>query len=269
MKRSPGARLCATAAIGALSLSLLTACSDDGAKDAGDAKGPASSSASTGSAAASDAKALSKAELEKLLLAQGEIKGYKVSSGDGTLPASKSAVKTDKEACAPLAYAMSGLAPGDTESDASNTLTEENTSAAATKSPGDISGSDLESAFKVELTFVGLSSYEGDGAEKAFKSVSDGVGACSGGFGITAQGEKQKITKVAPEQAAGGGDESVAFTVDSDVDGDGTATFHTQVVRKGNTVASFYTVDFAALASTGKSSAVPAAVVAAQVAKLK
>ncbi|WP_333740057.1 hypothetical protein [Streptomyces sp. IBSBF 2806] len=268
MKRSPGTRLCATAAIGALSLSLLTACSD-GAKDAGDAKGPASSAASGGSTTASDAKALPTAELEKLLLAQGEVKGYKVTSGDDTLPASKSVVKTDKEACAPLAYAMSGLAPGDTESHASNTLTEENASAAATKSPGDISQSDLEGAFKVKLTFVGLSSYEGDGAEKAFKSVSDGVAACSGGFGVTAQGEKQKITKVAPEQVTRSGDESVAFTVDSDVDGDGTATFHTQVVRKGNTMASFYTVDFASLTSGGKSSAVPAAVVAAQAAKLK
>ncbi|MFI9565577.1 hypothetical protein [Streptomyces rishiriensis] len=269
MKRSPGARLCATAAIGALSLSLLTACSDDGAKDAGDAKGSASSAASTAASAASDAEALPKAGLEKLLLAQGEIKGYKVTSGDDTLPASKSVVKTDKEACAPLAYAMSGLAPGDTESNASNTLTEDNASAAATKSPGDISQSDIESAFKVKMTFVGLSSYEGDGAEKAFTSVSDGVAACSGGFGITAQGEKQKITKVASEQASKSGDESVAFTVDSDVDGGGTATFHTQVVRKGNTVASFYTVDFASLTSTGKSSAVPGAVVAAQVAKLK
>ncbi|MER6787883.1 hypothetical protein ABT330_25200 [Streptomyces sp. NPDC000658] len=265
MKRSPGARLCATAAIGALSLSLLTACSDEGSKD-GDAKSTASAAAS---GAASGAKALPKAALEKLLLTQGEIKGYKVTSGDDTLPASKSAVKTDKEACAPLAYAMSGLAPGDTESDASNTLTEDNASAAATKSPGDISESDLENAFKVNLTFVGLSSYEGDGAQKAFKSVSDGVAACSGGFGVTAQGQKQKITKVASDKAPGSGDESVAFTVDSDVEGEGSATFHTQVVRKGNTVASFYTVDFASLTSTGKSSAVPAAVVDAQIAKIK
>ncbi|GGR99177.1 hypothetical protein GCM10010269_42520 [Streptomyces humidus] len=263
MKRSTGTRLCATAAIGALSLSLLTACSDDGAKDAGEAEGSASSTAS------SAAKALPKAELEKLLLAQGEIKGYKVTSGDDTLPASKSAVKTDEEACAPLAYAISGLAPGDTDSQASNTLTEDNASAAATKAPEDISQSDLENAFKVSLTFVGLSSYEGDGAEKAFKSVSDGVAACSGGFGVAAQGEKQKITKVASEKAPGSGDESVAFSVDSDVDGGESATFHTQVVRKGNTVASFYTVDFASLTSTGKSSAVPAAVVAAQVAKIR
>jgi hypothetical protein len=266
MKRSSGARLCATAAIGALSLSLLTACSDEGSKDAGDAKGSASAKAS---APASDAKALPTASLEKLLLTQGEIKGYKVTSGDDTLPASKSAVKTDKEACAPLAYAMSGLAPGDTEADASNTLTKDNVSAAATKSPGDVSESDLENAFKVNMTFVGLSSYEGDGAEKALKAVSDGVAACSGGFGVTAQGEKQKITKVASEKASGSGDESVAFTVDSEVDGEGSATFHTEVVRKGNTVASFYTVDFAALTSTGKSSDVPAAVVEAQVAKLK
>lgn len=76
MKRSSGARLCATAAIGALSLSLLTACSDDGSKDTADSKPSASASASTSSSAPAG-KALTSAELEKLLLAKGDLKGYK------------------------------------------------------------------------------------------------------------------------------------------------------------------------------------------------
>ncbi|WP_264936623.1 hypothetical protein [Streptomyces sp. A012304] len=265
MKRSSGARLCAAIAVSALSLALITGCSDEGSKKG--SKGSKGSDSDSSSSSAPAAEALSAAELEKLLLAQGEAKGYKVSSGDDTLPASKDQVKTDKAECAPLAHAMSGLAPGDTDANASNTLTEDVASGAATKAPEDISGSDIENAFKVNMTFVGLSSYQGDGAQKAVKAVSDGVTACAGGFGITAQGQKQKITKVASEKASGSGDESVAFTVDSDMDGEGTATFHTEVVRVGTIVATYYTVDFSGL-SEGKSTDVPAAVIDAQVAKL-
>ncbi|WP_314221202.1 hypothetical protein [Streptomyces zaehneri] len=262
MKRSPGARLCATAAIGALSLSLLTACSDDGSKDSADSKASASSSAGSSSSAPA-AKALTSAELEKLLLAQGELKGYKSASGDDTLPASKSSVKTDKPACDPLAWATAALAPGDTDANASNTVSEDKASG-ATAQPEDIAD-----AFDIDMTFVGLSSYEGDGAEKAMKAVSDGVTACAGGYGLTAEGETTKVTKVVAEKGAAKGDETVAFAADVDMDGAGTATFHTQVVRKGNTVASFYTVNFAAMSKGGDMGAVPAAVVDAQVAKLK
>jgi hypothetical protein len=267
MKRSSGARLCAAAVVGVVSLALITGCSSDGSKKDKGSKGSGNGSSSSSSAPA--AEAVTAAALEKLLLAQGELKGYKVDSADATLPRSKSDVKTDKAECAPLAYAMSGLAPGETDANASNSLTEDTASDAASKSPEDITGADIENAFKVNLTFVGLSSYSGDGAEKAVKAVSDAVTACAGGFGITAQGENQKITKVASEKASGTGDESVAFAVDSDMDGEGTATFHTEVVRVGNTVATYYTVDFAALSSSGKSSDVPAAVIDAQAAKLK
>lgn len=260
MKRSTGARLCATAAVGALSLALLTGCSDEGSKK--DSKGSAKGSGSSSSSSAPAAKALTAAELEKLLLAQGEVTGYKVNSGDDTLPKSKAEVKTDKPACDPLAWATGGLAPGDTDANASNAVAEDRAST-ATASP-----EDLADAFDVDMTFVGLSSYEGDGAEKAMKAVSDGVTACAGGYGLAAGGEDSKVTKVAAEKASGLGDESIAFAVDVDMDGDGTATFHTEVVRKGNTIATFYTVNFAALASGGAHE-IPAAVVEAQVAKLK
>ncbi|MET7650749.1 MULTISPECIES: hypothetical protein [unclassified Streptomyces] len=261
MKRSSGARLCATAAIGALSLSLLTACSDEGSKGTADSKASSSSSAASSSSAPA-AKALTTAELEKLLLTQAEVKGYKVDSGNDTLPASKAQVKTDKPACDPLAWATAALAPGDTDANASNTVSEDKASAATAPE-------DLADAFDVDMTFVGLSSYEGDGAEKAMKAVTDGVTACAGGYGLAADGEKSKVTKVAAEKGATKGDQTVEFTEDVDMDGEGTATFHTVVVRKGNTVASFYTVNFAAFTKGGDMGAVPAAVVDAQVAKLK
>ncbi|WP_037683986.1 hypothetical protein [Streptomyces griseus] len=266
MKRSSGARLCATATLGALSLALLTGCSDEGADSKDDAK--SGGSGGSPSSPVATATARTAAELEKLLLAQGEVKGYRVTSGDDTLPKSKSDVKTDKAECAPLAYAMSGLAPGETEANASNTVTEDKASDAASKNPKDLSEEDIAGAFKVDMTFVGLSSYDGDRAVRALNSVSDGVKACSGGFGITSQGEKQKITKVAEGKASGAGDESVAFSVSSDMDGQGTATFNTEVVRVGNTVATYYTVNFGNL-ETGKAAEIPSAVIEGQAAKLK
>ncbi|MET7734766.1 hypothetical protein ABZT02_25835 [Streptomyces sp. NPDC005402] len=243
-----------------LSLALITGCgggSDDDSKESG-TSGEAGASASAGTTTAA-AKALSAAELEKLLLAKGDVTGYEAADGDDTLPKAKGEVKTDKADCAPLAHAMAGLAPGDTDASASNTLT---------KSPTATPSSGEEAVLDVEMTFVGLSSYDGDGAEKAVKAVSDGIAACSGGFTITAQGEKQKITKVAAGKPSGKGDESVAFSVNSDMDGEGTATFHTEVVRAGNTVSTYYTVNFASLDS-GKAAAVPTTLIDAQLAKLK
>ncbi|MGW2045248.1 hypothetical protein ACWCPF_08695 [Streptomyces sp. NPDC001858] len=262
MKRTSGARLCATAAIGALSLSLLTACSDEGSNSA-DAKDSKSSASASASSSAPAAKALTTAELEKLLLAQGEAKGFKVDSGDDTLPKSKTEVKTDKPACDPLAWATGALAPGDTTANASNSLTEDKSST-ATAPPAD-----LEAALDMDITFVGLSSYEGDGAAKAMKAVSDGITACAAGYGLSADSEDTKVTKVAAEKASGTGDESLAFNEDVDMDGAGTATFHTEVVRKGNTLATFYTVNFAAFEKGGDMGDVPAALITAQVAKLK
>ncbi|MFH8800235.1 hypothetical protein ACH4F6_11660 [Streptomyces sp. NPDC017936] len=261
MKRSSGARLCATVAVGALSLALVTGCSSDDSKKDKGTKGSGSGAGSSSSSAPA-AAALTTAELEKLLLAQGEVEGYKVASGDDILPKSKAGVKTDKAACDPLAWATAGLAPGDTNANASNSVSEDKAST-ATAQPEDIAD-----AFNIAMTFVGLSSYEGDGAEKAMKAVSDGVTACSGGYGLSAEGENSKVTKVVAEKGTGGGDEAVAFAEDVDMDGEGTATFHTEVIRKGNTIATFYTVNFAALAS-GEATKIPAAVVQAQVAKLK
>ncbi|MGW1781325.1 hypothetical protein ACWCQQ_19605 [Streptomyces sp. NPDC002143] len=262
MKRTSGARLCATAAIGALSLSLLTGCGDDGS-DSADAKDSKSSASASASSSAPAAKALTSAELEKLLLAQGEAKGFKVDSGDDTLPKSKTQVKTDKPACDPLAWATAALPPGDTTANASNSVSEDKAST-ATAQP-----EDLEAAFDIDLTFVGLSSYEGDGAEKAMKAVSDGITACAAGYGLSADSENTKVVKVATDKASGAGDESLAFTEDVDMDGAGTATFHTEVVRKGSTLATFYTVNFAAFEKGGDMGDIPAALITAQVAKLK
>ncbi|MDH6496923.1 hypothetical protein [Streptomyces sp. SAI-149] len=250
MKRSWTARTGVTATMGVLSLALVTGCGgSDG--DSKAAAGPRQSEASA-SPATTAAKALGSAELEKLLLVQSDLPRDKVADGDATLPKSRSELKTDKAACAPLAYALTGLPPGDTDAGASNTVTSE-------ERTGD--------AFDVTMTSVGLSSYGGDGAAQALKAVSEGIAACSGGFGITAQGEELKITKVAAGKASGKGDESVAFVVDADMDGEGTGAFTVEVVRVGSLVSTYYSADFASIES-GRTSAVPLAVIDAQVGKL-
>ncbi|MFK4098911.1 hypothetical protein ACI2L1_02240 [Streptomyces sp. NPDC019531] len=257
MKRSSRARIGATATVSVLSLALITGCgggSDDDSKESG-ASSPSTTASTT-------AKALSAAELKKLLLAKGDLAGYEIDAADESLPKSKSEVKTDKAECTPLAHAMAGLAPGDTDASVSYTLTKSPT---ATASPDEAS---LENALNIEITFVGLSSYDGDGAEKAVKAVSDATAACTGGFTIKAQGETQKVTKVASVKASGKGDESVGFSVAADMDGEGTATINTEVVRVGNTVSSYYTINLASLDS-GKATPVPTTVIDAQLAKLK
>lgn len=241
-----------TAAVGMLSLALVTGCGGGPDDDAKASENPGGTGASASPTTAA-AKALGAAELEKLLLTQTDLPRDKIADGDDTLPKSRSELRTDKAACAPLAYALTGLPPGDSDSGASNTVTSE-------ERVGD--------SFDVTMTSVGLSSYEGDGARKALKAVSAGISACSGGFGITSQGEEMKITKVSAAKASGSGDEAVAFVLEADMDGEGTGAFTVEAVRVGTLVATYYSVDFASVES-GKTSAVPLAVIDAQVNKLK
>ncbi|KUM88804.1 MULTISPECIES: hypothetical protein [Streptomyces] len=252
MKRSSTVRAGVTATVGMLSLALVTGCgggSDSDAKASGSPR-PSQTSASPTTAGA---KALGAAELEKLLLVQSDLPRDKIADGDDTLPRSRSELQTDKPACAPLAFALTGLPPGDSDAGASNTVTSE-------ERVGD--------SFDVTMTSVGLSSYEGDGARQALKAVSDGIAPCSGGFAITAKGEKMKITKVAAGKPTGVGDESVAFVLDADMDGEGTGSFTVEVVRVGSLVSTYYAVDFASMQS-GTTSAVPLPVIDTQVRKLK
>jgi hypothetical protein len=269
MKRSSGARLCATAVVGALSLALLTGCSDNGSDES---KGSGSSEQ------AKNAKALTKAELGKLILAQGDVTGYKVEPVNKAYATSKDKLKGD-EKCLPLAYVMSGLAPTDAPAETNVMATQEKKPTdTASKSLEDLGEGEFEDAMtdalNVDVTVVALSSYDGEGAEEAFKAVSDAIKNCAGGFSASdgkAPDDAQKITKVAEENAVGAtGDEAVAFTSTGEMDAEtGEAgELHTQVVRHGNVIASYATMNLGAMMS-GKAYTVPAAVVDAQAGKLK
>ncbi|MFF7448698.1 MULTISPECIES: hypothetical protein [unclassified Streptomyces] len=251
----------------ALSLALITGCSDSGSDDSKDKGSDAGSSAPA-------AKALTAAELQKLILAKGDVDGYKVEKTVGA-PETKDEVTTDDEKCRPLAYAMSAQAPGDAAAETTVTLTQEKKAPtdSASKSLEDLAEGEFEDsladAMNLNVTLVGLSSYEGDGAEKTFKSVSDAVKGCSGGFTVTSEGEKQKLTKVTAEKGSGTGDESVAFASEGEMDKEtGNGTVHAEVVRHGNTIATYYTLNLGAL-MTQKPYTVDGTVVTAQAKKLK
>ncbi|MFJ6724436.1 hypothetical protein ACIQPQ_05910 [Streptomyces sp. NPDC091281] len=265
MKRSSGARLCATAAVGALSLALITGCSSDSDKGSSDEKGAKGASDTKSSAPA--AAAVGSAELEKLLLVDGDVKGFKVEKADDSLPADKSAVKVDKAECEPLAYALSALPPGDSDALARTTVAEDKAASMETASPEDLENVDMQDMLDMDVVLVGLSSYEGDGAQKAVKGVSDAVAACGGGLSMTSEGETQKLTKVTSAKGTPAGDESTAFSVLTEVEGS-PLTVQVEVVRTGGTVATFYAVNLAAM-STGGKAEVPPAVIEAQAAKLK
>lgn len=262
MKRSSGARLSATVAVSVLSLALVSGCSDDGSDDS------TTSGSSSESAKATSTKVYTAAELEKLLLTTGGIAGYEVDSAEDTLPKSQSELKVDNADCEAFTYATAALPPGDTEAYASNSVTETASSESASDSQEELTGDDYDALFDIDATYVGLSSYEDEGAAEAFKAVSDGAEDCAGGYGYTADGEATKVTKVSEEKASGAGDESVAYAVETDVEDEGTGVSHIEVVRHGNTLATYYTVNFGLLTSE-KAYDVPAAVIDAQGAKIK
>ncbi|MEU6590280.1 hypothetical protein ABZ923_13865 [Streptomyces sp. NPDC046881] len=264
MKRSSGVRLCATAAVSVLSLALVTGCGGEGSKDSGNGSGK--------DAATSAAKALSAGELQKLIIAQGDVPGHKVGAVEGGVP-DKSKVTAGDARCEPVLRAFTGIAPGDPAAHTSRMATEQKKAPTDdATSPEDLTNGKFEDALgksmDLDVTVVTLASYDGDGAEQGLKAVSDAVKACAGGFSGEQAGEKGKFTKVAEEKSSGTGDASVAFTGTNDAGKDGTLPLHAEVVRHGNTLAVYTTINIGAMMSK-KAYTVSAPVVKAQAAKLK
>ncbi|MET8579738.1 hypothetical protein ABZX39_02455 [Streptomyces collinus] len=264
MKRSSGVRLCATAAVGALSLALVTGCSGEGSKDSGDGTG--------GTDGKPAAKALSAAELKQRIIAEGEVPGFKVGSVRGGIP-SEDKVKAEDSRCDPVLRALTGIAPGEPAANTSRMATEDKKDPTDdATSLDDLADGKFEDALgksmDLDVTVVTLASYDGDGAEAGLKAVSDAVKACAGGFSGVQDGEKGKFTKVAEEKSSGTGEESVAFTATNDSGKEGAMPLHAEVVRHGNTLATYTTVNIGAMMSK-KAYTVSAPVIKAQAAKLK
>jgi hypothetical protein len=273
MKRSTLSRAGIAVVASAFSLALATGCSDSGSGSGDGDKAAASDRPTTA------AKALGEAELKKRIIATSDVDGYKVGSADASEPfaTSKTDVKVVDEKCAPVAYVVTGFAPGDSSAYVNRMASEQVApSASSTKSMEDMTDEELEDAMNsihdslgTTVTIVSLSSYEGEGAQKTMASVAAAIKGCSSGFKATANGDTQKFSKVEAEKASGTGDESLAFAVTGVADG-GTALVHGEVVRHGDTIATYYTLSLAAFADDAKDTDydVPADLIKAQAAKL-
>ncbi|MTE21443.1 hypothetical protein F0L17_20475 [Streptomyces sp. TRM43335] len=227
----------------AVSLALLaTACGGSESDGGGEEKAKADTTASA--EPASEVKTA--AELEKLVLADGDVDGHKVEElgpGDST-PAES--VSADKKECELLAYAQLGVPIGDPAATVQRMVTQEPQKPAETgsQSDGELTEEDLEnfenamnSALDVTATVVSLSSYEDGGARKAVADLRAAAEACSGGFTGGVKGEEQKVIGV-EEGKVTGGDEAFAWTVTAEAEGE-PAPFKLAVVRKGGTLATF------------------------------
>ncbi|WP_369261387.1 hypothetical protein [Streptomyces sp. R35] len=278
MKRFALSRTGIAVAASALSLALATGCSDSGS-DSGDSDKAAGSDKSTAAA-----KALSATELKSRIIATGDVDGYKVGAADQTagFASSKDDVTVVDEKCEPLAYVLTGFAPGDSAAFVNRMVSEQaaSPSASSTKSLEDMTDKEFEEAMKnitgalgQTVTIVSLSSYEGEGAQKTMSSVSDAIKGCASGFTATPKGgakdDTEKFTKVEAEKASGTGDESLAFAVTGDADGDDVVV-HCEVVRHGSTVATYYAFSLAAFSGEGGAGdyEIPADIIKAQAAKL-
>ncbi|MEU8758158.1 hypothetical protein [Streptomyces sp. NPDC048659] len=244
----------AVSAVSAASLALLlTACGSDtpDAKPKGDNDAAASASA----AAKPDVKALTAAELEKLVLGQPDAPGYLVKKAGAADIVNAGDVGADKAACEPLAEAMSGVSTGTPGASAMRKAVQAKKGTAG-------SPDDVLNALAAPVTAVTLGSYGGQGAQQAIGSLKAASTACGEGFTVSSSGEKTKVTKVTPLPLTAG-EEAVAFTVVSDMEGT-PFTSTLAVFRKGNNLATFSTISV-----SGKVKGLPQDLVDAQAAKLR
>ncbi|MFE5482148.1 hypothetical protein [Streptomyces sp. NPDC056527] len=243
----------AAAVASAASLALLlTACGGDGK---GEEKGKDAAKPSATSAAPA-AKALSAAELEKLVVEQADLKAHKVQKAEAGDVVKSGDVATDKAACKPIADAMSFIAPGSPAATVQRkavAIPEKN----ATQDPTDAA----IGALGAPVTAVTLGSYDGAGAQDALALLKTAGTECAGGFTVKSGGEQTKVSKVAPDTVTAG-EEAVAFTVTSDMEG---TPFISKLVvfRKGNNLAALSTISLA-----GEVKEQPKVLIDAQAAKL-
>ncbi|MGW2178106.1 hypothetical protein ACWCXX_08485 [Streptomyces sp. NPDC001732] len=260
--RSSAVRRTAVAAA-AVSLALLAVgCggSDSGSGGKGaDAKGKESAAAEP-----TAAKVLSAAELEKAALAQGDVKGHKISEAAAKDVIAADDIKVEKEACAPLADALMGAQVGEPGVFTKRTVVSEPKKDAMNKDVADAEDA-FKSAFDITTTQLALGSYEGKGAQDSVAALRTAATECAGGFEFTAAGEKQKVGRIT-EARIEAGEESVAWTVELEQDGE-KGELKLAALRQGSSFASFSSMNLAAMGGGG-SFELPTAVIEAQAAKL-
>ncbi|MFV8128747.1 hypothetical protein [Streptomyces syringium] len=243
-------------AASAVSLALLVGACGSSDKPAADSS---SEGKEKGKENAPAGKVLTKAELDKLMLVDGDLKNHKVTNASEADLASVKAATTDKAECKPLLDAMTLQSGGKPAATSVRKIMAMPTKPAENASPEEKAKAGL-SALGATITSDVLGSYEGKGAQEALAKLSAAGKACAGGFTMIVGSDKTKINKVEPATFSGG-DEAVAFTLTLDAEGATNAT-HVVASRKGSTLATLFAMSLAGKAEQ------PKAVADAQLGKL-
>ncbi|MFE5619863.1 hypothetical protein [Streptomyces sp. NPDC056470] len=240
--RTTALRRTALAATAVTLTVLVTACG--GATEEGEVKGArteapkASATAAPASSATPAAKALYAAELEELVVADADLKGYKVEKPRGTI--GSSALTVDKDACKPIADALFAL-------------------------PHHLAFASVErqaASAGGPMTMLSLGSFEGDNTKEVLPALKASATACAGGFTVSVLGDAMQVRSVSP-MTVRGGEEVLAWKVKSEVPA-GPLVTSVVVSRTKSTVASFATISPARAWDKGQGQAV----IDAQAAKL-
>ncbi|MEU6662166.1 hypothetical protein [Streptomyces sp. NPDC046821] len=206
----------------------------------GDAGKPAKSATPAASAKSAAPKALTAAELDKAVLAAGDVRGYKVEKpAKADLPPALS-VPANPASCQPLAdMFMFSTQP-----------------AAKARVVRTLLGTDQ---FDPRVTSLALLAHDAADAAKVMRDVRTASQNCT-----AYEHADYKYSGVKARPAPDAGDEAVSYDVRGVIDGDRIPMTFT-VVRSGSTVVAFYTMNML----DPKKTDVPAAIVDAQIAKLE
>ncbi|MFF0744502.1 hypothetical protein ACFYVL_29285 [Streptomyces sp. NPDC004111] len=252
------------AALSVVSLSLLVgACGADAPAPAkgGDKAAPSAPAQPAEQAA----KALTAAELEKVALAQGDVPTHLVTPGTKADEAAAGSVKADRAECKPLLDALAAVPQG---TPGAHVLRKAVEKPAKMKVDPKASAEEKAkaglNALSQPVTAERLASYEGKGAQEAFAGLAKAGKACAGGFGGQQGGDKLRIASVTPD-AVSGGDEAQGWTFQMKAQGpdESDVVMKLAAVRKGGTLATFYTISLGGTVKTQ-----PTAVIEAQLRKL-
>jgi hypothetical protein len=176
--------------------------------------------ASTPSAPATPQKDLSKADLEKAILAKGDAPGFNVGPLDTPPPQGETA---DKPECAPLTAVINGKPEPLAPASAYRQLT---------------GPKDDRPAVSEFLTAHGA-----QGAATVLSRLRTAVEACKGGFKASGGEGPSTYRSVKVLPVAKVGDDAFAYQVTGDFEGVPVPLVF-QVVRSGGTLATFYTANF-------------------------
>ncbi|WP_030145492.1 hypothetical protein [Streptomyces violaceorubidus] len=265
---STAVRRTVLAAFAAALALLATACggSSDGDSAAGDGKAKAEQSAPAEGAeeSAPAGKALTAEELEKVALAQADVKNGEVAtelSADDQV--AKDRISADDQACLPLVHVQGAVAQGEPAADVQRSWQGQSESPSESKGPDGQDMTDID----VNKIMLNVASYADGGAEEAMAGLKAAVEKCADGFDATVGGDRMRVTKVSGLDRLKAGDEGLTVDIGVATGEDTDGLMKLVVVRKGATLATFSAVNLSSM-MTGAQFEVPAEVVDAQVAKL-